>query len=104
MPTIESDTEKLQKRNRELVILNAIADSLNRPVDLEQSLSIALAKVAELLDLHTGWIFLMDEDTGIPYLAATQNLPPALAEVPARMQGSCYCLDTYRAGDLRGAA
>jgi two-component system NarL family sensor kinase len=104
MARAETDTEKLQKRNRELVILNAIADALNRPVDLEQSLGIALAKVAELLDLQTGWIFLMDEETGVPYLAATQNLPPALAGVPARLQGSCYCLDTYRAGDLRGAA
>jgi two-component system NarL family sensor kinase len=85
-----TDTEKLQKRNRELVILNAIADALNRPVDLGQSLGVALAKVAELLDLQTGWIFLMDEETGVPYLAATQHLPPALAGVPARLQGSCY--------------
>jgi len=36
--------------------------------------------------------------------AAAQNLPPALADNPRRMEGSCYCLDTFRAGDLEGAA
>jgi two-component system, NarL family, sensor kinase len=37
-------------------------------------------------------------------LAASLNLPPALANAPQRMEGSCYCLDTFRAGDLDGAA
>jgi two-component system NarL family sensor kinase len=60
--------------------------------------------VAELLGLSTGWVFLIDEETGEPYLAASQNLPPALADAPDALQGSCYCLDTYRAGDLGGAA
>jgi two-component system NarL family sensor kinase len=60
--------------------------------------------VAELLDLHTGWIWLLHEETGESYLAAAQNLPPALAGSPRRMEGTCYCLDTFRAGDLDGAA
>ena len=38
------------------------------------------------------------------YLAASQNLPPALARQPHKMSGSCYCLDTFRQGDLEGAA
>lgn len=102
--TIQSDTEKLQKRNQELSILNAIAEALNRSVDLNQALKAALAQVADLLDLQTGWIWLFHEETNEPYLAAAQNLPPALANNPHRMQGNCYCLDTYRAGDLDGAA
>jgi len=104
MGHIETDAEKLRRRNRELEILNLIAQALNRPVDLDLSLRTALAQVAELLGLHTGWIFLLDEETGEPYLAASQNLPPALRESPITMTGSCYCLDTYRAGDLNGAA
>ena len=101
---VPSDTEKLQRRNRELSILNAIADALNREVDLNRALQVALAQVAALLDLATGWIWLLHEDTGASYLAAAQNLPPALANNPYRMEGSCYCLDTYRAGDMNGAA
>jgi two-component system, NarL family, sensor kinase len=100
----ESDTEKLKRRNRELSILNAIAEALNREVDLSRALEVSLAQVAKLLDLQTGWIWLLREDTGESYLAATLNLPPALANAPQRMEGSCYCLDTFRAGDLDGAA
>jgi two-component system NarL family sensor kinase len=103
-PILESDTDKLRRRNRELTILNAIAQALNRSVDLDQTLQAALAQVAELLDLRTGWIWLLGEESGESYLAAAQNLPPALADNPHRMEGSCYCLDTYRAGDMEGAA
>ena len=78
--------------------------SARRKVDLDQSLGSVLAQVAELLDLHTGWIWLLHDETGESYLAAAQNLPPALADSPRRMEGTCYCLDTFRAGDLDGAA
>jgi two-component system NarL family sensor kinase len=101
---MSDDRDILEQRNRELVILNAIAQELNRPVDLDKSLRTALAQVAELLNLRTGWIFLLDEESGAPYLAASQNLPPALQAEPDWMEGSCYCLDTFRAGDLGGAA
>ena len=99
-----SQTNQLKQRNRELTILNAIAHVLNQSVDLDQALVTALEKVAELLGLSTSWIWLMHEDTGEPYLAAAQNLPPALCDNPAKMGGWCYCLDTYQKGDLTGAA
>jgi two-component system NarL family sensor kinase len=103
-PRLETDAERLQQRNRELSILNDIAQSLNEQVDLDQALHTTLAKVADLLGLQTGWVWLLHEETGESYLAAHQNLPPALADHPRRMGGSCYCLDTFRAGDLEGAA
>ncbi len=98
------DARKLLRRNRELSILNAIAEALNRSVDLPQALESVLRLVAELLDLRAGWVWLLDETTGEPYLAAAQFLPPGLAREPERMTGSCYCLDTFRQGDLTGAA
>jgi two-component system, NarL family, sensor kinase len=104
IPRFDTDSEKLRQRNRELSILNAIAEALNRSVDLDQALTAALAQVAELLGLQTGWIWLLNETTGETYLAAAQNLPPALRDNPRRMEGSCYCLDTFIAGDLDGAA
>ena len=100
----QSDTARLEQRNRELSILNAIAEALNREVDLSQAIQAVLARVAELFGLQTGWIWLLDEESGAPYLAASQNLPPALASNPRRMAGGCYCLDSFRAGDLDGAA
>ena len=95
----ESDTEKLQERNRELAILNTIAEALNQEVDLTRALNSALIHVADLFNLQTGWVFLLD-DADKAYLAAAQNLPPALADHPRRLGGTCYCLDEYRDGDL----
>lgn len=98
------ETEQLQRRNYELSILTTIAAALNREVDLVQALRAALGHVVELFGLRTGWVWLLNEQTGAPYLAAAQNLPPALTERPERMEGSCYCLDTFQAGDMEGAA
>jgi two-component system NarL family sensor kinase len=95
----ESDTEKLRRRNRELSILNTIAEALNHEVDLTRALNTALGHVAELFGLQTGWVFLLDEE-GKSYLAAAQNLPPALADHPRRMGGWCTCLDDYDEGAL----
>ena len=99
-------TEDLERRNHELSVLNAIARELNHSINLNDTLSFTLVQVAELLGLSTGWIWLLNEETAEPYLAAHQNLPPALADNPRRMDGAdyCYCLDTYRKGDLEGAA
>jgi len=96
----------LRRLNHELSVLNEIARELNRSVNLGEALGFTLAQVAELLGLRTGWIWLMNEDSSEPYLAAAQNLPPVLSEEPRRMDGSgyCYCLDTYKRGDLEGAA
>jgi two-component system NarL family sensor kinase len=101
---VTADASELQRRSRELSILKEIAEALNREVDLDRALQVALAQVVELFDLRTGWIWLLREDNDEPYLAAAQNLPPALADNPPRMEGSCYCLDVFRAGDLAGAA
>jgi two-component system NarL family sensor kinase len=98
------NTQELQRRNRELTILNHIAEALNRSTDLGEILTNTLAQVTELFDLQTGWVWLLREDGGEIYLAAAQNLPSGLASHPDLMEGSCYCLDTYRAGDLNGAA
>ena len=97
-------TDDLERRTYELSIINSIARALNQSVDLQEALQLTLANVTQLLDLETGWIWLLNEETSDAYLAAAQNLPPALARNPARMEGSCYCLDTFRAGDLAGAA
>src|SRR5687767_2994481 len=96
--------QELQRLTRELSILNSIAQALNREIDLDRALQTVLAQVADLFDLRTGWIFLVNQESEATYLAASYNLPPGLANEPERMAGDCYCLETYRAGDLAGAA
>ncbi len=102
----DGERENLERRNHELSVLNEIARELNRSVNLGEALGFTLSRVAELLGLQTGWIWLIEGSSYEPYLAASQNLPPALANDPRRMDGAgyCYCLDTYKKGDLEGAA
>lgn len=90
--------------DRDLSTLNALAQALSHSRDLGEVLHTALDRVADLLALDTGWVWLLDERTGASHLAAARNLPPGLIERPELMEGPCYCLNTYRAGDLRGAA
>ncbi|MEO1644233.1 MAG: GAF domain-containing sensor histidine kinase [Chloroflexota bacterium] len=101
-----NETEQLRQRNRELSILNTIAQSLNREVDLTQALHTALSHIVDLFALRTGWIWLLDEETDTPYLATAIDLPPVLANNPEAMQGHryCYCLDTYQSGEMSGAS
>jgi two-component system NarL family sensor kinase len=98
------DAALLRQRNRELTILNVVAQALNEETETQRALQVVLERVAQLLNLATGWIWLLHSRTGNPYLAASLQLPPALVHTPARMEGSCYCLDTFRVGDLDGAA
>ena len=88
---------------RELIILNRIAEALNREVDVQRALQTALASIVELFNLETGWIFLIDSDTQKFYTAATYGLPPALADHPRRMGGTCTCIDDFRDGKMHGA-
>jgi two-component system NarL family sensor kinase len=88
----------------ELATLTALAQALSRPANLAESLDAALATVADALRLETGWVWLLDGETDEPRLAAARALPPALQGQPEAMRGDCYCLSTFRAGDLRGAA
>ncbi|MBN9392245.1 MAG: GAF domain-containing sensor histidine kinase [Chloroflexi bacterium] len=100
-----STEEKLEQRTREFGILKAIAEELNRSVDVKSALENTLGLVAELLGLKTGWVWLLDEANNEPYLAASQMLPPFLTARPSRMRGkNCECLRTFLAGDMTGAA
>lgn len=89
---------------RELATITSLAQALSRPAGLAESLDAALATVAEALGLETGWVWLLDAGSDEPRLAAARALPPALRAHPEAMRGDCYCLKTFRAGDLRGAA
>jgi two-component system NarL family sensor kinase len=96
-----SALQKLEQRNRELAILKAIAEELNRVIDTRGALQSALKLVADLLGLRSGWIWLLDEASGEPYLAAALQLPPFLTEKPSRMRGNdCVCLESFLTGKL----
>ena len=100
---VQQETTALLRGNPDLAVLYAIAGYLNHQVDVREALQEILARVTELLHLQTGWVWLLNEQ-GVPALAASQALPPYLANHHERMMGSCVCLDTFLNGTLEGAA
>jgi two-component system NarL family sensor kinase len=86
---------------RELGIINAVAEALNSSPDVRQALERTLSLVADLLGLRTGWVWLLDQDTNRFYGAAERELPPYLQE-RIRMAGRrrCWCIDDFRDGEL----
>jgi two-component system NarL family sensor kinase len=86
--------------SRELRILKTIAEALNAAASVDDALQTTLEQVAALLGLHTGWIWLIDPQTGRFYSAVVQRLPPFLQE-PVRMTGTpCWCLNRFEHGEL----
>lgn len=84
-----------------LRILNAVAEALNSSPDVHQALERTLSLVADLLGLHTGWVWLIDPETRHYYAAVERELPPYLQE-RVRMAGRrrCWCIDDFRDGEL----
>lgn len=97
-----AENDALLQHNRELLILNHIAETLNRTADIQSALDETLASVIELMGLQTGWIFLAD-DGGKLYTAAHHDLPPALEYPSEPWMGGCSCNWLFKSGELRTA-
>src|SRR5260221_7333605 len=87
----------------ELEIIGSVAEALNSAPSIEEALDRTLELVTDLLGLQTGWVWLVDPETGHIYRAAPRNLPPYLQE-PARMSGESLCLSIREFPDGTPAA
>lgn len=96
--------QQLQQKNKELAILNAIAQHLNQELELEKALDAALRQTVELLQLKTGWIWLFNPESQTAYLAASHQLPPVFSNRPELLSGTCYCIQKYLTGNLENAS
>lgn len=86
---------------RDLEIIASIAEALNSAPTVKAALESTLEVIARELGLDTGWVWLVDPETGHIYSAAARNLPPFLQE-PVRMTGaSCWCIEQFRSGELK---
>lgn len=91
-----------RRRSRwQLEVLRAVAEHLNREVQLRPMLDSALSLVLQLLHLDAGWIVLLD-DKGSFSLAASRSLPPALAadDRAALRWTSCRCQRMLLGGEI----
>ncbi|MCP4442739.1 MAG: GAF domain-containing sensor histidine kinase [Aureispira sp.] len=95
--------KNIKQRNKELNILNTIAQTLNKTTVLQSALNQTLELTAQHLELDTGWIWMLPTDTKTPYLAASFNLPNIFMEQPSLLQGNCYCIDVYFSQKIKKA-
>jgi two-component system, NarL family, sensor kinase len=85
---------------RALRVLKEVAEALNSAPTEQRAAGEALRRMADLLGVETGWVWLRDPASNRFYNAAVQRLPPYLQE-PVRMTGrSCWCLELFRSGQL----
>ena len=56
--------QEIRRRNRELLLLNSVAQTLTQPLELADLLARALRQVIDLFDLDLAAVFLFDEATG----------------------------------------
>ncbi|GAK00781.1 GAF domain-containing sensor histidine kinase [Geomicrobium sp. JCM 19055] len=85
-----------------------ISETLNQSTDIYETLQSSLEKLLKMMNLTTGWIFLVYDENQYE-LAAHHQLPPALDEheqtVMRMDQGcsDCYCLNRYNEDRLTEA-
>jgi two-component system NarL family sensor kinase len=85
---------------RALRVLKEVAEALNSAPTEQRAAIEALTRMADLLGVETGWVWLRDPASDRFYSAAVQNLPPYL-QLPIRMTGrSCWCLELFQSGQL----
>jgi two-component system, NarL family, sensor kinase len=99
----ERDERRRERQVRYFATLKVIAETLNNGVSLRQTFASTLPLVIELLQLHTGWLFLYDE-AGAFTIASYHELPPALAYPGPAWDDVCECQRLASRGDLRAAA
>lgn len=90
------------QRSRDLVTMSAIAEALNRSLDVREALGRAMRELVALMRVTSGWIFLRSENEFRVVVA--DSLPYELAaNQMERMQGDCRCLQMLRDGQLTQA-
>ena len=97
------ENRQRDRQVRYFATLKVIAETLNNGVSLRQTFESTLPLVIELLQLHTGWLFLYDEQ-GAFTIASYHELPPALAHPGPAWDDTCECQRLARRGDLHAAA
>lgn len=90
------------QRSRDLVTMSAIAESLNRSLNVREALGRALRQLVSFMRVSSAWIFLRDGDEFT--VAVAENLPRELASNQMeRLRGDCRCLQMLRDGELKQA-
>jgi len=94
---LDATQRAILRRHRELAALNAVANVVNTPAPLAETLDRSLRALLDLLDLPAGWVFLFDRHNERVQLTSWVGLP---MEIGARKMESglrdCPCTTALR--------
>jgi transcriptional regulator with GAF, ATPase, and Fis domain len=89
--------EDIQKQNRELTALNAIAATVSQSLELKEVLDNTLRGVLDLMGMKGGWVFLREGQGDRLTLASHVGLSPEfIREEMNRPPGDCLCFRVMR--------
>lgn len=77
---------KEQERRRQSAALSAVSSIVNRSLELKQVLDNALEKVLEVIAVHMGWVYLVDEGNGEVVFAAQRGMSDEAAAILDRVK------------------
>jgi len=70
---------RLLRQNQDLTAVNLISKTLSSSIDLKEVLENTLAQVLQLMDIETGWIYLLDEEKQVLRCAYSHGIPEKVA-------------------------
>jgi nitrate/nitrite-specific signal transduction histidine kinase len=91
---VAARTSEVERRNRELANLNAIADAVSSTLDSGPMLERSLHRILEITGADKGCFHLPDTTNTEPHLVALDNAPPDV-------NGSWSCCSACRASGIR---
>lgn len=77
---IEATLHEVERQNQELASLNEVASAATSSLELDTMLHHALHKTLQGTDFEVGAISLLDEETGMLYLAVAHGVPQEVIE------------------------
>lgn len=77
---LRASLEDLERRNKELAVLNEVALTVNQSLELKHVLSQALETVSTKLDIESGLLFLYNDRTDRFELCAARGVPDAICQ------------------------
>jgi signal transduction histidine kinase/putative methionine-R-sulfoxide reductase with GAF domain len=96
--------ETIEKRERQISLLSALAARTHGPLEVGRILEIALSEILEQLDLPAAWVFMGNQDDSRLHLAASKGVARSyLDDVRQSGLGECLCPGVFLSGDATQA-
>ncbi len=94
-------TRRLERRNRELEMLNDVIQAVNAPLNLNETLEKALDRVLAVADSDVGWICFLEPDGSCNPFVGRQGLCwPAEAGRVSQCLRDCVCHRLKQTGEV----